>query len=142
MRDQRQLTAKSLQIALFVALTGIVGACDSPIASAGENCPKRPADENVARALTKIAKGTVTAASIWGVHRESCSKYTVYFSDDKYLYPPGQLLAADNGRWLIYASRSVMEGFSIGYVETSNALPVAPTGKDTVYAPRKETNQE
>ncbi|MCW5726239.1 hypothetical protein [Parvibaculum sp.] len=124
----------------MVALACIASACDSPVASAGENCEKRPTDEQVARALSKIAKGTVTAASIWGVHRESCTKYIVYYSDDKYLNLPGQLLAADNGRWIVYASRGVMDGYSIGYVDTSNALPVAPSGKDTVYAPRKETN--
>lgn len=140
MRDQRRTISKTFRIVLLVTLAGVASACDSPMASAGENCPKRPTDENVARALTKIAKGTVTAASIWGFHQESCSKYTVYFSDDKYLYLPGQLLAADNGRWLVYASRGVMDGYSIGYVDTSNALPVAPAGKDTVYAPRKETN--
>lgn len=140
MRDKSRLTAKSFRIALLVAFAGIVSACDSPVASAGENCEKRPTDEQVARALSKIAKGTVTAASIWGFHRESCTKYIVYYSDDKYLNLPGQLLAADNGRWIVYASRGVMDGFSIGYVDTSNALPVAPTGNDTVYSPRKETN--
>lgn len=140
MRDQRRTISKALRIALLVTLAGVAGACDSPMASASENCQKRPTDEQVARALTKIAKGTVTAASIWGFHRESCTKYTVYYSDDKYLNLPSQLLAADNGRWIVYASRGVMDGYSIGYVDTSNALPVAPTGKDTVYSPRKETN--
>lgn len=140
MSEQRRPIAKTLQIALLMALAGIVSGCDDPAASAAENCPKRPADENVARALTEIVRRTVTADTIWGAHRESCTRYTVYFSDDKQYDLPAQLFLADNGRWMVYASPGVMSGFSSRYVETSNALPVAPAGKDAVYAPRKESN--
>ncbi len=146
MPDQGRLIFKAFRIALLVAFTGIAGACDSPSASAAESCPKRPSDENVLKALSEARAATTTKAPakiIWGVTRETCSKYMVLYGDGKHLQTPAQLLAFDDGRWGVFITYG-MGGTSLAYVEmrstADQGIPVAPAGKDTVYAPRKETN--
>ena len=146
MPDQGRLIFKAFRIALLVAFTGIAGACDSPSASAAESCPKRPSDENVLQALSEARAATTTktpAKIIWGVTRETCSKYMVLYGDGKHMQTPAQLFAFDDGRWGVFITFG-MGGSSLAYVETKSSanrpLPTAPAGKDTVYSPRKETN--
>ena len=145
MREQPQV-GKALRIVLLVALSGIASACDNPSASAAENCPKRPSDENVLRALSEARAATnskTPAKIIWGVTRETCSKYMVLYGDAKHLQTPAHLLAFDDGRWGIFITFG-MGGSSLAHVETQSSanrpLPTAPAGKDTVYSPRKEAN--